>query len=270
MTWDGTGTDPWLPARLDVLLHLAEAERSIWAAFWAALTAFLRDVARAVLGGGRPDPAAVWSQTPAWTTAITLLVDTILVEVMGRAYITLFGDGYQYRIRIAVTTHTLAVRTRLAAMPDDIYALLTHELAEGSNLGESTADLAARVDAALSTTSSDRWHNRATTVARTEALAAVNASRLDAATAHAQATGIALEHVWLATTDPELRLRTRPAHDEADGQRQPIGEPFLVGGFLMPFPGFPGAPPDLTANCRCGAAFVHPGSDIDLFSHQQI
>ncbi len=54
---------------------------------------------------------------------------------------------------------------------------------------------------------------------------------------------------WKAHKD-EL---TRPTHAEADGQTVPIGEPFVVGGYLMMFPGdiSLGASVREIANCRC-------------------
>ena len=59
----------------------------------------------------------------------------------------------------------------------------------------------------------------------------------------------AKEHEWSATIDG----RQRPSHEEANGQRKPLGEPFIVGGYEMdhPLDGSRGAPLSEIANCRC-------------------
>jgi HK97 family phage portal protein len=46
-------------------------------------------------------------------------------------------------------------------------------------------------------------------------------------------------------------LRVREAHRLAEGQRQPPGMPFIVGGVPLRYPGDPAGPPELTYNCRC-------------------
>lgn len=46
--------------------------------------------------------------------------------------------------------------------------------------------------------------------------------------------------------------RVRPAHLVADGQEVPEGEPFIVDGELLMFPGDPKGSPENVINCRCG------------------
>lgn len=55
------------------------------------------------------------------------------------------------------------------------------------------------------------------------------------------------EHEWLSTKDD----RTRPDHADADGQVQPINEPFDVGGEKLMYPGDPAGSPSNTIQCRC-------------------
>jgi len=59
--------------------------------------------------------------------------------------------------------------------------------------------------------------------------------------------------MWVTRRDD----RVRDAHREADYQTVPVGQPFIVGGFAMMFPGDSAAPIYLTANCRC---VIVPGS----------
>lgn len=57
----------------------------------------------------------------------------------------------------------------------------------------------------------------------------------------------ARSHTWLSTRD----LRVRDSHAIADGQCQPIGQPFYVGGYPLMHPSDPNGPPGEVINCRC-------------------
>lgn len=52
---------------------------------------------------------------------------------------------------------------------------------------------------------------------------------------------------WTTMHDGDVR----EAHVVADGQIQPIGAPFNVGGHDLRFPGDPVGPPEIWINCRC-------------------
>ena len=52
---------------------------------------------------------------------------------------------------------------------------------------------------------------------------------------------------WVTRRDD----RVRPTHAAADGQTVLVGEPFIVGGWALMFPGDPVAPLVETAGCRC-------------------
>jgi len=86
------------------------------------------------------------------------------------------------------------------------------------------------------------WKTRADRIARTESTGALNAglyqSQLD--------SGHKV-HAWLAFADD----RTRESHLFANGQCKPIGEPFIVGGSSLMFPGMAGGPAHEVINCRC-------------------
>lgn len=61
------------------------------------------------------------------------------------------------------------------------------------------------------------------------------------------AAGSTVTKTWRTRHDEKVR----PAHKAANGQIQHGGEPFIVGGFPMRFPGDPKAPIELVINCRC-------------------
>lgn len=267
MTWNGQGEDPWLTERLDALANAAELERGIRNAFFAALTNWLVQTARRVTrGDAPPDLDAVWARVPAWREAVELVVTGHILKALGAAYRRLLGENDpSWQQRTFVTRYLAEVRNRLVRLPEEVYDLLAGEVAQGINLGEGIPDLAKRVDMTLSTTGSEHWQNRATVVARTETIAALNAGQMDAFRAFAEdEPTVAFEKIWLATADS----RTRPDHVEADGQRVPLESPFNVGGFELMFPGDPSGPPQEVIQCRCTMLLVEPGESVAMSDRQ--
>lgn len=263
--WDGQGKDPWLPQRLNARLEVAQTERDIRRVFWAELSGWLVETARAVLRGGqRPNPDAVWARVPAWRESVDLVVRGEIRQAMGLAFRRLLPDQ-PWDQRVRVTYHLAEVRNRLVRIPEEVYDLITHEVATGVNLGDGIPELRDRIDAVLSTTQSERWPNRATVVSRTEAISALNAGRMEAfrATAEMEPDTV-FETVWLSTSDD----RTRSTHVAADGQRVPLGKPFIVGGFELMFPGDPAGPPQEVIQCRCVPLLVEQGESVDMSNRQ--
>lgn len=263
--WNGSGVDPWLPERLNARLEVAATERDIRAVVWAELSGWLVETARTVLRDGhRPDTNAVWARVPAWREAVDLILQGEIWKALGVAFRKFFGTSYAWDQRVAMVAYLAEVKNRMVRIPEEVFDLVAHEMAVGVNLGEGVPELRKRVDSVLSTTDSERWPNRATVVARTEAIGALNAGRADAFTAVAEETGEELERVWLATEDH----RTRATHVEADGQRVPMGSPFRVGGFELAFPGDPTGPPQEVIQCRCTMLLMAPGETVDLSNRQ--
>jgi hypothetical protein len=263
--WDGTGRDPWLPARLDARLEAAAVERDIRAAVWAALSEWLVQTARRVLRGDQPpDLDAIWARVPMWREAVELILQGEIWKALALAFEKLLGRGYAWDSRPAMVRYLAEVRNRLVRVPDEVYDLVAGEITAGANLGESIPKLAARVDNVLSTTGSERWPNRATVIARTETIGALNAGRSDAFAAVAEEVDEPMEKMWLATEDS----RTRRTHREADGQRVPVGSRFSVGAFELAFPGDPTGPPQEVIQCRCTMLLVEPGEFVDLSNRQ--
>ena len=91
------------------------------------------------------------------------------------------------------------------------------------------------------------WAAVADEVGRSQATSALNAASDDASTRITADTGRAADIVWVAILD----ARTRPDHALANGQRQPVGSPFSVGGETLRYPGDPAGSPSNTVNCRC-------------------
>lgn len=264
--WNGQGKDPWLPARLDARLEAAHVERDIRRAFWAELSGWLVETARAVLrGDGRPNPDAVWARVPAWREAVDLVIRGEIFKAVGLAFRKLLGSAYAWDQRQFVVSYLAEVRNRLVRVPEEVFDVIAHEVATGVNLGEGIPKLRDRIDTVLSTTGTARWSNRATVIARTETMGALNAGRHEAFRALAEEEpDLEFERIWLATDDS----RTRHTHEEADGQRVPLGAPFRVGGFELRFPGDPLGPPQEVIQCRCVSLLVEQGETVDLSNRQ--
>lgn len=229
-----------------------EAEAEIRSVFWAALSRWLVQLARRLLRTARPDPDAVWSMRPAWDAVVEHMIARAILPIMQRAYAAVLGEDYPWDQRAFLGRYLTEVRNRMARTPDEVYDLIAGEIAEGVNLGDSIPQLAERVQQTLAATGTDRWENRATTVARTEAIGALNAARMDAFRAVAEDEGGVFEKIWISTSDS----RTRETHVLADGQRVPLDQPFLVGGARLMFPGDPSGPADEVINCVIGSTEI--------------
>lgn len=252
--WNGKGVDPWMPERLDARLEAARTEKDIRQIVWAELSGWLVETARAVLRGGqRPNPDAVWARVPAWREAVDLIVSGEIRKAMGLAFRKVMGASFRWDQRVNVTAYLAEVTNRLVRVPEEVFDLVAHQVATGVNLGEGIPELRRRIDTVLSTTGTARWSNRATVIARTETIGALNAGRAEAFRAAAEDEPDAVfERLWLATDD----ARTRDTHVVADGQRVPLGRPFIVGGFELAFPGDPSGPPQEVIQCVPGDTLV--------------
>lgn len=262
--WDGEGVDPWLPERLAGQVETVAAEVAIREAIWAELSAWIVQVNRAVLRSIRPDPAGVWSTASDWNAAVQRIVQGPIRDAIGQVYGSLLGGGYRFDSRPAVVEHLSSVTNRMVRTPDTVFDLVSSQIAQGANLGESIPELAERVDGVLSTTHTERWPNRATVVARTETLSALNAGRDDAFSAVAEELAEPFEKMWLSTKDG----RTRATHRKADLQRVPVGGTFSVGGAALRRPGDPQAPAKERIQCRCTMLLLEPGEEVDLSRRQ--
>lgn len=258
--WDGEGTDPWLPARLAALADAVAAEARVFADYLARLIAWLKQV-RDRLAANRYDPASIFAEAPAWYESMTEFAETTILDVAETAYGNVTGDqAYPVDMREAARRRTWIRRNQLAQFPDELYVLIQRDTARAIIDGTSGPRLAEQIDAILDTTDTPRWENRATVVARTESIGALNAGRNDGHGEAAWRLGGNFEKVWIATFD----TRTRPTHRDADGQRIPLNGLFTVGEARLAHPGDPAGPPGEVIQCRCTTIMVRPGQNIDM------
>jgi hypothetical protein len=264
--WDGRGDDPWLPRRLEARFDILTSEQDIRAAIWAGLSEWLTATVRRVLRlDGPPDLSAIWAQAPAWLDVVEHVVRGEIFKALRTAFERVTGIRVDLDSRAATTRYLAEAANRLRHVPEEVYDLVAAQVSTGVNLGEGSADLRDRVQRVLSTTETPHWENRATVIARTEAIGAMNAGRMEGfAAVVADDPEEEWELMWLATDDS----RTRPTHVEADGQRVPWGAPFSVGGFSLAFPGDPLGPPQEVIQCRCVPLLVDSGEVVDRSNRQ--
>ncbi|WP_414167164.1 phage minor head protein [Streptoverticillium reticulum] len=216
-------------------------EEALYEAYRAAQQAYLRAARRAVLehrpppltaAGLRPD-FRLWPDPGLWQVLVDRHVRPVFARIFTR---TLRGapeaaEGLWQQLLHAVAGWPLRVwdrvQSRLAGAPDED--------------GQRQAVIDALAD--------DEWEP----LARQMAVTTATATSSGAAAEQARADG-GMELIWRAVHDE----RTRPWHREADGQRQPAGLPFTVGGEFLMFPGDPTASPGNRVNCRCGLKAVRP------------
>lgn len=259
--WDGSGIDPWLPDRIAAESRLAEAERRMYDTWWGSFSRWIVGVKRGVFTqGGRVDPQAVWSQVPAWAEHMDAMVAGPVTDVVGDAYRELFGEGYRFDARPSVTSYLASVRNRMVRTPEEVFDVIATTVARGAGAGQSIKDVAREVDQVLTGTGTQRWRNRAVTVARTETIGALNFGRTDAFGQISEELGQPMEQMWLATVD----RRTREDHVAADGQRQLVGVMFTVGGWPLRYPGDPEGPAEQVINCRCTTLLLKPGENVSM------
>jgi hypothetical protein len=217
---------------------------------------FLNRVVDAVLAGFKrfgmtPDPAGVYEVAPWWNGQVDRLVADDLEAISEEGWqevVSRLGLDVPFVSTDSFIQAQFALtRNLLVRIPDEVYNLIFAELNDGVNDGDDPKQLAARIENVLSMTNSERWPERARTIAVTEANRANNAGAYAAGLQSESVGGIALNKRWLATDD----TRTRPDHRHADGQVASLRQPFMVGGWPLQFPGDPTGPPEQVIWCRC-------------------
>lgn len=195
--------------------------------------------------GLQPDPTAIYGTQGDWNAEL----DTILTTI-GRISENAWNEAsdvppvsrHSFIMAQLAQTQNLLVR-----IPDEVYNLVFAEITDAVNVGQSKEQIAQRVDRVLSYTDSQRWPNRARTIAQTETTRAYGAGTLAAGLEQSRVTGRLLRKRW----DTEQDQKVRGSHRAVDGEVRDLGMPFYVDGFPMQMPGDPIAPPESVINCRC-------------------
>ena len=256
--------DPNLPARLRALAFIRDGEARIGQTWFRSLTRWLDRVRPGVTGGGSADPGRVSDHNEYWTDQVNTEVIPTVSSVLSDAWRRVRRE--EPASDPFVADYLNDVGNRLVRLPDEVYALIVAEIEDGLRNAEGIPDITQRINIVLTATGSERWPNRARTVARTETIGAVNAGVYRAAVLDAQDRGdVAPAKVWLSTVDD----RTRPTHTEADRQRTLLQSPFVVGGASLLFPGDPRGPAQEVVNCRCSMLPVVLGETIDWTDRQR-
>lgn len=203
-----------------------------------------------------PDPSALWMVAPDWNRAVDTIFIPWLRTRAGRAGWNLFASQHpDWRVRgytgseQAVQAHLQQVRNLLVRFPNEVFNMLRQDIAAAVTRGDSVQTIAEQIEHTLSRTGSENWPNRSKVIAVTEVNGAYNAGWYGAAVQTEQDLGYALDKVWLTAHDDHVRT----SHKQADGQRRPLLQPFLVGGFPLKYPGDKAGPPEEVINCRCAA-----------------
>lgn len=227
----------------------ARAEEAARGVVRRIIAAILRAVRQAVAPAAI-DPVVVTAPAAAiWAEQAPAAVMPIVVDTWTAAAAATAADFAAAGLPTSVlgpdraAAYITEATNRLVGLGDDIWEAISTELAAGVDMGESIPELAARIQAVAPVSES-----RATTIARTECVAASNAGSF----AQAQVLDDGTMHkIWQATND----ARTRPTHREADGQSVLMSQAFIVGGFPLMIPGDPTGPPEIVINCRCDVIY---------------
>jgi len=255
--------DPFGLYRAQQEAAIERAERSIFGAAWDLLKRWAVKIRQAVFGTSRvPDPAGVFVTEPWFADNL----DEVIVEVeevVDWAALDVTDapppDGGAY-----TRQYLQNARNRLVGVPDSVFSQVNRMTMKATTEGWGIEELTEQIDQLLLDSDSQRWRNRAQTIARTEAVGAYNAGTFRGFVSLAEGLGGQWEKGWLATEDE----RTRPTHRHADLQRVPLLQPFSVGGFPGMFPGDPELPAQEVVNCRCSMLLLRPGEQINYADRQ--
>lgn len=199
----------------------------------------------------QPDPSGVFQVQSSWNDEVDSIM-TVIGQISMGAWAEA-TDVPPVSRHAFVMSQLAQTQNLLVRIPDEVYNLIFAEITDGVNAGETVEQIAQRVDRVLSYTGSERWPNRARTIAQTETTRAYGVGTLAAGMEQSRLTGRMLQKRW----DTEHDSRVRPSHREVDGETTDLGMPFYVENFPMMFPGDPLAPPELVVNCRCDLVIVN-------------
>lgn len=220
------------------------------------LTRWLGSAREAVMAPWRrfraaPNPEAIYATVPAWQADVDRILAALTPALReGWAAAHLPGD---YDPQDPYIQANLALtRNLLVRIPDEVHAMVVAAILEGSNNAESTEQIARRVDDILTFTGSENWNHRAQVIAQTETNRHFNGSMLAHGLLREKAGEAGLSKRW----DTVMDGKERKAHELANDDVQPLGQPFIVDGEALLFPGDPTGSPSNVINCVPGSTII--------------
>lgn len=256
------GGDPWLPARLAALAFLLGGEALLFKLYLDMMRDWFSAIRSLIWfpKQQRIDPYGVYGAPEVFQRGLRRFLDDGVEAVFVDAMDEVFDEPRDFNSLQATIDYIREVENKMVRTPDEVFDLVRMELEEAVIEGLSIPEIAERIDQVLLDTNTERWQNRATTVARTETVGAYNGGTDSAfAMLLQEDPELDMEKVWLATMDS----RTRDTHFQADGQRVAFNEMFQVGGFPAMHPGDKALPAHECINCRCTALYVEKGEKVD-------
>lgn len=199
----------------------------------------------------QPDPGAIASTKPMWQAEVDRILEALDPALReGWAAANLPGnfspDDPFIQANLALT------KNLLVRIPDEVHAQVVAAILAGVDAGDSVEQVAERVEDVLTWTGSENWPNRARIIAMTETTRHYASAMLAHGLLRERAGELGLMKQW----DTRMDGRERSEHREANDQRRPLSEPFLVGGELLLFPAAPNGSPSNVCNCRCGLELI--------------
>jgi F like protein len=237
-----------------------EAEDNVYQAAKNGLQRWLGVAKEAVMAPWKrfratPNADAIRATVPVWQTQVDRILEALTPALReGWAAAHLPGDfdpGDPYIVANLAMTYNLLVR-----IPDEVHAKVVKEILEGTNAGESTEQIAQRVDNVLEFSGSENWVSRARTIATTETTRNFGSSML----AHGLLTEKNGRQGLTKQWDTVMDGKERMAHQLANNQTQPLNQPFIVDGELLMHPAAPNGSPDNVIGCRCSLRLLNGAS----------
>lgn len=231
------------------------AENGFASSVLAAFTAWIPQARQVVMrpwvtSKRRPDPRAIDTVKPLWIRLVDGLRDELRV-VAAQGYSEVANTPQPKNIQII--EQMLAKSYQLmVGIPQEIQHEIQEAINAAVNAGKSPEQIAQVVDDILDVSGSERWVNRARTIARTEVHRSANVGVQAAGMAVSRLESVRLNKKWTALHNPT----TRTAHLDADGQEVGLNQYFKVGKDRLLFPGDPTAPAETVINCRCSMSIL--------------
>lgn len=246
--------DPYAAQRAAAVEVYTQYEDALYEAYLEMMAGWLVQVQASVLTHGvtslalMPDPFAIFATTPLWRELSAKYTARAVQEVLAPVYAKVLGPDVLFETRPFVQDFIARMTNNLQGLPDEVFGLVGDVIHAATVNGASIPDVQDQLAALFKATGNAKWEAKARTVAVTTMHTAYAGGMHDAFSALVEDDpDTEWVHRWLATDD----THTRPWHREADGQEQPWGVSFTVGGEQLTHPGDPAGSPANVINCRC-------------------